>query len=204
MRRLMLLFCAQMLLVLCACGAAPEEEESLLERYRSADSFTMEAQITFGAEDQAQSYTLRCAYESEGTSEVEVVEPEYLAGLKASVEGENLTLTYADMVLPAGTLSSEEISPAMALPLLMRSLREGWLIEESREDWGETPCVRVSCDLTGENGGKVVSTVWLSEESGAPVHGDIAVDEEIILKAEFTEFTFGDTIGQELTQQEAS
>nr|WP_241426825.1 hypothetical protein [Dysosmobacter acutus] len=192
------------MLVLCACGAAPEEEESLLERYRAADSFTMEAQITFGSEEQVQSYTLRCACDSDGTGQVEVVEPEYLAGLKASVEGENLTLTYADMVLPAGTLSSEELSPAMALPLLMRSLREGWLIEESREDWGETPCVRVCCDLTGENGGKLVSTVWLSVESGAPVHGEIAVDEEIILQAEFTDFAFGGTIEQELTQQEAS
>ena len=35
------------------------------------------------------------------------------------------------------------------LPELMDALREGWLLEESREDWGEVSCVRLTLDRTG-------------------------------------------------------
>lgn len=205
MRTLAVVLCAQMLMLLCACGAAPEEEkESLLERYQTAQQLSMEAQVRFGSAEQVEEYTLRCDWYADGSAEIEVMEPEDIAGLKASVDGEDLTLIYEDMVLPAGELSSEEISPAMALPVLMRSVREGWLLEESREDWGEVPCVRLSWDLTGENGGKVLSALWIRKDDGTPVHGEITVDEEIILQVEFTDFTFGATIGQELTEGASS
>ena len=50
---------------------------------------------------------------------------------------------------------------------------------------------------TGTDGGKIVSTVWLCED-GTPLRGEIGVDGEIILTAEFTDFAFYGTInGQE-------
>ena len=42
--------------------------------------------------------------------------------------------------------------------------------------------------------GKIVSTVWLRQEDGTPLRGEIAVDGEIILTADFTSFAFCDTI----------
>ena len=44
--------------------------------------------------------------------------------------------------------------------------------------------------LNGD-GASVVSTLWLREDGGAPVRGEIAVDGKIFLQAEFTDFRFG-------------
>ena len=195
MRRVGLLLAAQMMILLCACGVPAEEEEDVLARYREMSGCAMTAQVAFSLEGQARSYTLSCDYDPGGTTTVEVLEPEGLRGLKAEMEGQALRLRFEDLVLEAGTISGEDISPAQALPLLMRALREGWLLEQSREDWGETPCRRVSCDLSGETD-KIIATLWLREEDGAPLHGELAVGEEIIFRAEFTDFTFGATMEQ--------
>lgn len=98
------------------------------------------------------------------------------------------------MSLNAGALSREAVSPAACLPRLMDALRDGWLLEENRETWGETPCVRLTVDQTGGQGGKLVSALWLREEDGLPLRGELAVDGEIILTAEFTSFSFCDTL----------
>ena len=80
------------------------------------------------------------------------------------------------------------------LPQLMSALRDGWLLEENEEDWQETPCLRLTVDQTGEQNGKILSTLWLRQEDGTPLRGEIAVDGEIILTADFTSFFFYDTI----------
>ena len=112
--------------------------------------------------------------------------------MKAILRGEDLTLEYEDVCLPAGTLSAQAISPAACLPRLMSALREGWLLEENRETWGETPCLRLTVDQSGIRDGKILSTLWLRLENGTPLRGEIAVDGEIILTAEFTAFSFCD------------
>ena len=78
------------------------------------------------------------------------------------------------------------------LPQLMDALREGWLLEENRETWGESPCLRLTVDRSGIRDGKILSTLWLRLEDGTPLRGEIAVDGEIILTAEFTAFSFCD------------
>ena len=80
------------------------------------------------------------------------------------------------------------------LVLADRLLPDGWLLEENREQWGEIPCLRLSLDQSGADGGKIISTVWLRTEDGTPLRGEIAVDGENILTAEFTKFAFCDTM----------
>ena len=77
---------------------------------------------------------------------------------------------------------------------MMDALREGWLLEENQEDWGEVPCLRLTVDQTGTEAEKVYTTLWLRLDDGTPLRGEIAVDGEIILTAEFTSFSFCDTI----------
>ena len=77
---------------------------------------------------------------------------------------------------------------------MMDALRQGWLLEENQEDWGEVPCLRLTVDQTGTEAEKVYTTLWLRLDGGTPLRGEIAVDGEIILTAEFTSFAFCDTI----------
>ena len=107
-----------------------------------------------------------------------------------------LPLEYEDIVLNAGSLSDEQISPAVCLPRMMDALRDGWLLEENEEFWNEIPCRRLTVDQSGEHT-KILTTIWLRTDDGTPLRGEIAVDEEIILTAEFTSFTFCDTINSQ-------
>ena len=139
---------------------------------------------------------LRCDYVPGGESTVEVLAPEAIAGVRAVLNDTDWRLEYQDASLNAGTLSDEEISPAACLPRLMSALRDGWLLEENREDWNGVPCLRVTVDQTGVKDGKILSTVWLDLEAGTPVRGEIAVDGAVILTADFTSFSFYDTMAQ--------
>lgn len=178
-------------LLLCACGGGEKQTaQAARAPYQEMESAQMTAEVTAFYGDEVSAFTLRCDYAPE-TSTVEVLAPETAAGVKARMDGDGLTLLYEDDCLPAGPLSGEELSPASCLPRLMSALRGGWLLEENEEDWGEDACLRLALEQTGAEGGKIVSTLWLRAEDHVPVRGEIAVDEKIILQAEFTDFQFG-------------
>lgn len=184
-----------LLLAACAGGRTGKTETvDMRQRYHDMMGCTMEAAVTCGQEGLEWEALLRCEYVPDGESTVEVLEPESIAGIKAVLSDSDWQIAYEDVCLNAGTLSSEEISPAVCLPRLMNALRDGWLLEENQEEWNETPCLRLTVDQSGLQDGKIVSTVWLRQEDGTPFRGEIAVDGEIILTADFTSFSFCDTI----------
>jgi hypothetical protein len=164
--------------------------------YQEMTSCSMSAQVTCGAGDEnALTFSIRCSYVPDGECTVELLAPETVKGVTAIVDGDTLRLTYKDdQCLNAGTLGSEEMSPAVCLPRMMDALRKGWLLEENREKWNDVPCVRMALDQTGSKGGKIISTLWLRQNDGTPVHGEITVDKKIILQAEFTDFKFHDIL----------
>lgn len=184
-------------LLLSACGAAggTNKAQAAREPYQEMTNCSMEAAVTCGKEtEDLLTFTLKCDYVPDGTSTVEVLAPDTVAGVRATLDGKTMNLVYDDACLNTGTLSSEELSPATCLPVLMNALRNGWLLEENQEDWNEVPCLRLCMDQTGKNGGKIVTTIWLKQDDGTPLYGEIAVNDEIILQAEFTSFQFGDIV----------
>ena len=128
----------------------------------------MEAVVTCTQEGQVWEASMKCDYTPEGESTVEVTAPETIAGVKAVITQEDWSLAYEDVCLNAGTLSEETVSPAVCLPRLMSALRDGWLLEENREDWNEVACQRLTLDQTGSGGGKIVSDIWLRQDTGTP------------------------------------
>lgn len=182
-------------LLLTACGGADKTDAAdLRDRYHDMTGCTMEAEVTCEQAGLEWSASLRCEYVPGGESTVEVLAPESIAGVKAVVSESDWRLEYGDLCLDIGPLGSEEVSPAMCLPRLMSALRDGWLLEENEETWNDVPCVRVCVDQTGVQDGKIVSAVWLRQDDGTPLRGEVAVDGETILTAEFTSFAFCDTI----------
>ena len=183
------------LLIGCRSEEQKEPEAKLAQqRYQSMSGGVMEAVVSsgIGCEEDAV-FRLHCEYVPEGASRVEVLEPETVAGVCAIIDSGQLTVTYEDLCLPAGTLSRERISPAACLPWLMDSLRDGWLLEQSDEELNGTPCLRLCLDES-DDGASMESTLWLRKEDYTPLRGEISVDGEIILTAEFTNFQFCDII----------
>lgn len=197
MRRGLFIPMTALLLLLTACaggGTGEAETVDLRQQYHDMAGCTMEAAVTCGQEGLEWEALLRCAYTPDGESTVEVLEPESIAGVRAVLSDGGWNIEYEGACLNAGPLSGQEISPAVCLPRLMSALRDGWLLEENREEWNETPCLRLTVDQSGLQDGKIVSTVWLRQEDGTPLRGEIAVDGEIILTADFTSFSFCDTM----------
>ena len=190
-------------LLLCGCGGGTGEEMAeetaadLRDRYHDMAGCAMEAAVSCDQAGLAWEADLRCTYLPGGESTVEVLAPETIAGVKAVLTDTDWRLEYEGAGLNAGALSEEEISPASCLPRLMNALRDGWLLEENQETWNEVPCLRVAVDQTGTRNGRIVSTVWLRQDGGTPLRGEVAVDGETILTADFTSFTFYDTLEED-------
>lgn len=185
-------------LLLVACGGSGGSENQdaaeLRGPYHDMTGCTMEAVVSWTQDDQLWEGTLRCDYVPGEPATVEMLAPESIAGVKAVLDKELLRLEYEELCLNAGPLSDQDISPMAALPRLMSALGDGWLLEENQETWDEIDCLRIAVDQSGQQDGKILSTIWLRLEDGTPLRGEIAVEDEIILTAEFTSFTFYDTI----------
>lgn len=189
-----------LVLLLASCGGGGDgetEAADLRDRYHDMAGCTMEAAVSCDQEGLAWEAVLRCDCVPGGESTVEVLAPESIAGVRAVLSEPEWRLEYEGNSLNAGTLSDEEISPAACLPRLISALRDGWLLEENEEAWNEIPCLRLTVDQTGVKDGKILSTIWLRLDDGTPLRGEIAVDGEIILTADFTSFAFYDTITPE-------
>ena len=190
MRRWM---CVPMIALCLLMGCRAEEERDVRRAYREMTGCTMTAVVTCDQDGGVWEAELACDYDPTGETVLEVLDPDTIAGVRATLDGETWQLEYEDVCLNAGAISSQRLSPMTCLPQLMTALREGWLIEENQETWQELPCDRLTLDQTGREGGKVLSTLWIKED-GTPLRGEIAVDGEIILTAVFTEFAFCDTM----------
>ena len=195
MRKWMCVPMLTLCLLLSACSTeATETVDDLRGRYQEMTGCTMESTVICDQAGMEWEAVLRCDYVPGDESTVEVLSPESIAGVRAVFSDTDWHLEYEDMVLNAGPLSQEQISPAECLPRLMQALRDGWLLEENKEAWNEIPCLRLSVEQTGANGNDIISTVWLRQDDGTPLRGEIAMDGENILTAEFTRFTFYDTM----------
>lgn len=193
MRRWMCVPMMTLCLLLVGCGAGEAEQADSLAPYREMTGCSMEAVVSCEQDGLVWEAQLKCEYVPGGESSVEVLAPESIAGVRAVFDDTNWRLEYEDISLNAGTLSDEAISPAVCLPRLMYALREGWLLEQNEEKWNDVPCIRLTVDQSGSSG-KIFSTLWLRQEDGLPLRGEISVDGENILTAEFTNFAFYGTI----------
>ena len=200
-----LLFALMMTLCLSltGCGgetAEKQETEELQMKFQNLSAATVEAELTCHYGDEVRTYTLRCSYTPE-ESTVEVLAPEDLAGISATLTGEALTLQYDGILLDAGTYSGTEISPMWAVPSMLRAMGQGYPLETGREALGETECLRVTFEMTSSDGGKQYTGVWF-DENGIPVQGEITLGETVVYTAVLTQFTAEETDHGTITEED--
>ncbi len=172
-------------LVLSGCGRA-RAGEALQARYALLRSAELTAEVICRPGRESRSFDLSCAWDAEGGSTVTVTAPAELAGITASVSGEDLTLTYGDLSLAAGTLT--DLSPANCLPWLLRAAASGYVLEEGREKLEGRDCLRLTLDTTAPSGEKTAVAAWFDGETLEPVYAEFTMAEALVLSAEITSF----------------
>lgn len=181
------LFALMLTLLLTACGGEEERDPAseLQAAYAGLAAATLEADITCHYDDETRTYTMLCDY-TPGSSTVTVLAPEDLAGISATVAEGALTLSYEDVSLDAGSYSAAAISPVAALPKLMEAAAAGYVSQQSVEELEERSCLRLSCDLDGEEGD--LYTTWFDQETLLPLYSEISVDGVVVYQVTWSRF----------------
>ena len=182
MKRIIPVFGVCMLL-LTGCGAEAAPIGNIQSQYEKVASARMEAEVTLHLTEEDRTFVLACQYEAQGKSTVTIQEPEELRGVSAAVEGADLTVSYGEMLLPAGTL--ETVCPANVLPYLLRQLGAGYVSQWCEESVDGVEC----CRLTVDNE-ETLLTVWLESASLIPRFAEVAgKDGEKILSLKMLSFS---------------
>ena len=172
--------------LLCACGQTRIDTASIQAQYGGIAAAQMEAEAVCHLPEESRTYSLRCSVDG-NCAETTVEDPPQLKGLTARLAEDGLTVLYDDDVLSAGTL--EDICPANCLPYLLRALADGYLIEYSREELEDVPCIRLTLDTTAPSGEKVLCPAWIGEEDLLPRYAEFSQENTVVLTLDMRSFS---------------
>lgn len=173
MRRI--LFSALMisLLFLSACskgeGGNGEKFSEFRERLEAASSIGMTAEIRADYGETVDSYEMSF-YRTADASTVEVLAPELLAGVKANIGSDPMTVEFEGVILETGSLGTDALSPITALAAMTDALISGHIeyVWNEKNNDAKTIAAEIliseSCTLT----------VWLSYDSLTPLYAEIS------------------------------
>jgi outer membrane lipoprotein-sorting protein len=157
--RLFALMMALLLLSGCAAGKAAEESfTSWRGTLVSAARISFTAAVAADLGESLQSYDAKLV-RSDGVTEMELLAPEILAGVRLRSADGGVTLEYDGASLELGRLPDTGLSPAAALPALVQALLEGRILETRAERNKE-----LSCDVITLSSDAGEITVWLAGE----------------------------------------
>lgn len=180
---LALLFAA--LLMVTACGEKASAAGEIQRQYGLIDTAQMEAEVTFRNGSDERCFTMQCDYTPD-KAQVTVTAPETVAGVTATLTGEELTLNYDGESLSVGDMGA--LSPLASLPQLLRTIASGYVLEECQETLEDTSCCRLVLDTT--MGGEAVQcSVWIDEATLLPRYGEFSVDGETITSVKMLAFS---------------
>lgn len=174
-----------LVLLLSGCGGTEEEAGALQQRYAALESAQAEAEIICHLPGESRSFTVTTTVEPEGATTT-IQAPEEVAGLSATVSGEDLLVNYQGAAVVSGL--TPVLSPANCVPYLLRAAGSGYLLEHGRETIDGMPCLRLSFDTTASDGEKIVCTVWFEEETGTPCYGEFSRDGAVVMTVRLQSF----------------
>ena len=170
-----------MISLVLLCGCADNGEESFDEfagGVAEADTVSFSADVRAEYSDKTAEFTLRYVQRPE-SAEVEITEPETVAGIKARVTGDALSLEYDGAILDIGSFGDTELSPMSALPLLVRSMTDAHIDITWREDDMIAARLVPSDDM--------LVTLWLSSEL-VPLNAEISYKERTVIFIEINDW----------------
>ena len=165
--------CALMmtLLLLPGCGGREARLEEQFDALRgavtAAESIRFQAAVTADRGESVAEYTMNAAYDGQQTS-IELITPELLKGVKATALRGETSVSYDGVMLGAGPLDGEGLTPVSAIPVMLDAMANAYVELVWQED--DDLAARL---YVGENS---VLTLWVDGTSLAPTAAEIAAD----------------------------
>lgn len=176
----------------CACGSKSGTDQlakDIGKEFSNAKSIEMIVTLTADYGERVYKYKLRGTYK-DGSSDVEVMEPEGIKGLKAHITEKGVGLELDGVTLDTGNLFGDGLSPLEAVPLMIKTWKDGYITESKREKLDGKETVVVSYDLTKQGSDKkIIHNVWFDTKTRLPVKSEIYSNGYRVL-----ECTFGNII----------
>lgn len=171
------------LLLLPGCGAQEAATKRTFEDFREtlihARSVTAHAALTADNGETVAGYALDVSYDGAETT-LTVTEPALLAGVTARAKWGESTLAYGDVMLGAGPLDEDGLTPVSAVPAILETLAGGY--EELLWRDGEYIAARLYISETSR------CTVWLDPETSIPASAEISSDGRCVIRCTFTDW----------------
>lgn len=180
---------AALCLTLTACGAGEEEPVQEALSFRTAllgaEQCSFTAQVTADYEDRSYTFGLDCVYSPrEDRAEMTVTEPEAIAGITATADGESASVAFEGTALELGALANNNTAPLQLPQLLGQAWSSGYIVSQTKADEG----FQVTYQVGYEPEELTVCTGF--DEGQLPVWAEVYDDGYCILRAELSSFSF--------------
>ena len=119
-----------------------------------------------------------------------LLEPQEMAGMVVTFGQEDSTLSYDGVLLETGTLTEDGITPVTAVPVLLETVRTGFISFCDLETEDDETRLRVLCrnpDIEAGTGQEI--DLWFDPETGNLLEAEISQDGYRVLDCTFTAFT---------------
>lgn len=171
------------LLLLHGCGEREARLEKSFEALRTAvtqaQSISFTAELTADWGDTAADYTLDVTYDGQQTVQ-QIRAPALLAGIKATALRGQTAVDYDGVILGAGPLDGEGLTPMSAVPVVLDALASAYV----ELLWWDADAVAARL-YVGEN---AVATVWLEADTLALTAAEIATEGRTVMTCRITDW----------------
>ncbi|MDR3207888.1 MAG: hypothetical protein LBT60_06095 [Oscillospiraceae bacterium] len=158
--------------------------------YAALESATTQATLSADFGDRVIEFTLRYDFVRDGVSTVEILAPEEVRGIKATIEAGRTELIYDGLILETGSLPGTGLTPADALPAMFRAWGSGYAASTGRETLDGEACLHVVYKST-VGGVEIEQNAWFAADTFKPLKAETMAGGRRVIACVFDTFTFG-------------
>lgn len=175
------------MLLLCGCtqkNTALEQGLEFRSKLLTASGCSFTASVTADYGDTLHTFSLQCVGDENGEITFLLSEPDTLAGITGTISDSGGELTFDNTALCFPLLADDQLTPASAPWIVLKTLRSGYLTSACQEDL----MLRLTMDDSYEEDALHLD-IWLNE-ARLPIRADILYDEKRILSVDVEDFVF--------------
>ena len=182
-----LLCCVVMCIVLSGCQSQTSPTQGALDlRTALLEAGGCSFRAVIGADygDRVYSFTVSCEYDTDGITELTVLQPEEIAGISAQISDSSTIVEFEDIALDFGKMANGAVSPVKACSVLGRC----WSTSYISCGGSDGDLERITY-LDGYEEQELTVDTWL-DNSAVPVYAEISYDGTRCLTLQLSDFEF--------------